>query len=85
MREGAHDAPSSCFRDKSFYIDFPDFARILDQWLEREMFRLVVLFLVALWLLGLIIDIGGILIHMLLVIAAIILILNILNGRRSMV
>jgi len=49
------------------------------------MFWLVVLFLVALWLLGLVVNIGGGLIHMLLLVAAIVLVFNILDVRRRAV
>ena len=43
----------------------------------------VVVILVVLWLLGLVFQIGGGLIHILLVIAAIVLIYNLVTGRRS--
>jgi hypothetical protein len=39
--------------------------------------------LVVLWLLGLVARIGGGLIHLLLLIAAIIILVNLLRGRRS--
>ncbi len=43
----------------------------------------IVLVLVALWLLGFIGDIGGNLIHLLLVVALIVLIYNLIVGRRG--
>ena len=39
--------------------------------------------LVVLWLLGLLGSVGGNLIHMLLVVAAVVLIFNLLSGRRK--
>jgi hypothetical protein len=42
----------------------------------------IIAILVVLWLLGLIVGIGGSLIHALLVIAVIVLIYNLLSGRR---
>jgi uncharacterized protein DUF5670 len=44
----------------------------------------IIVVLVVLWLLGLIGGIGGSLIHALLVIAAIVLIYNLVSGRRIM-
>ncbi|HEV2127085.1 MAG TPA: lmo0937 family membrane protein [Thermomicrobiales bacterium] len=38
---------------------------------------------VVVWLLGLLLDIGGSLIHVLLIIAAVILIYNMITGRRA--
>ena len=43
----------------------------------------IILILLALWLLGIIGGVGGSLIHALLVIAAIVLIYNLLSGRRA--
>ena len=43
----------------------------------------VLVVLVVLWLLGLVMNIGGPIIHVLLVIAAIILIYNLIAGRRT--
>ncbi len=43
----------------------------------------IVLILVALWFLGLLGNIGGSLIHLLLVVALIVFIVNHLNGRRA--
>jgi hypothetical protein len=45
----------------------------------------VVVVLVVLWLLGLVIHIGGGLIHLLLVVALIVLLYNLFVGRRSRV
>lgn len=47
------------------------------------MVRTIIIILVVLWLLGLIGNIGGNLIHTLLVIAAIVLIYNLVTGRRA--
>ncbi len=43
----------------------------------------IVAVLVLLWLLGLIASIGGAFIHLLLVIAVVVLIVQLLNGRRG--
>ena len=43
----------------------------------------IIVILVVLWLLGLIGNIGGSLIHALLVIAAIVLVYNLVTGRRA--
>jgi Family of unknown function (DUF5670) len=43
----------------------------------------IVVILVLLWLLGLVGGIGGSMIHALLVIAAIVLVYNLLSGRRA--
>ena len=45
----------------------------------------IIALLVALWLLGLIAGVGGNLIHLLLVIAAVILIYQLITGRRVVV
>jgi hypothetical protein len=44
----------------------------------------IVVILVVLWLLGLVANIGGGLIHALLVIAVIIMVVNLLRGRRAL-
>ena len=44
---------------------------------------LVIVVLVALWLLGLVANVGGGLIHLLLVIALIVIVVNLLTGRRA--
>jgi hypothetical protein len=49
------------------------------------MLWVIFVILLALWLVGLIAHIGGALIHILLVIAAIVLIINLFTGRRSIV
>jgi hypothetical protein len=41
--------------------------------------------LLVLWALGLVANVGGSLIHLLLVIAAVVLIVNLLTGRRTVV
>lgn len=43
----------------------------------------IVVILVVLWLLGLVANIGGGLIHALLVIAVIVMVVNLLQGRRA--
>ena len=43
----------------------------------------IVVVLVVLWLLGFSLHVGGALIHLLLVVALIILVLNLVTGRRS--
>jgi hypothetical protein len=43
----------------------------------------IVVILVVLWLLGLLVHIGGSLIHLLLVIAVIVVIINLIQGRRG--
>jgi hypothetical protein len=43
----------------------------------------VIVVLVALWLIGLVANIGGGLIHILLVIALIVIVVNLLTGRRA--
>jgi Family of unknown function (DUF5670) len=44
----------------------------------------IVVILVVLWLLGLVANIGGGLIHLLLVIALIVIAVNLLQGRRAL-
>ncbi len=44
----------------------------------------IIVILVVLWLLGFITHVGGGLIHLLLVIAVIVLIINLLQGRRGL-
>ena len=43
----------------------------------------IIVILLVLWLLGLLVHIGGSLIHLLLVIAVIVLIINLLQGKRG--
>lgn len=45
----------------------------------------ILVILLVLWLLGLIANVGGSLIHLLLVVAAIVLIINFFSGRRTVV
>jgi hypothetical protein len=52
---------------------------------EKTMLWTIIAILVVLWLLGLIGHIGGGLIHLLLVIAAIVLIFQLISGRRAVV
>ena len=44
----------------------------------------IVVILLVLWLLGLLVHIGGSLIHLLLVIAVIVVIINLIQGRRRL-
>ena len=44
----------------------------------------IVVILVVLWLLGLLVHIGGSLIHLLLVIALIVVIIDLIQGRRGL-
>ena len=44
---------------------------------------LVIVVLVALWLIGLVANVGGGLIHLLLVVALIVIVVNLLTGRRA--
>ncbi len=43
----------------------------------------ILVIIVAVWLVGLLLDIGGSLIHLLLVVALIILVYNLITGRRG--
>jgi hypothetical protein len=43
----------------------------------------VIVILLVLWLVGLLAHIGGALIHLLLVVAAIVLVFNLISGRRT--
>ena len=45
----------------------------------------ILVILLVLWLIGLLSHVGGGLIHLLLVVAAIVLIFNLLSGRRTVV
>lgn len=49
------------------------------------MLWIIVVVLVVLWLLGLVANVGGGLIHALLVIAAVVVVVNLLRGRRALV
>ncbi len=44
----------------------------------------IIVILIVLWLLGFIAHVGGALIHLLLVIAVVVLIINLIQGRRSL-
>jgi hypothetical protein len=50
---------------------------------RRVMVQTIIIILIVLWLLGLIGNIGGSMIHALLVIAAIVLVYNLVTGRRA--
>jgi hypothetical protein len=52
------------------------------QW-ETEMLRTVVAVLLILWLLGFYLHIGGALIHVLLVAGLVVLVINLVSGRRT--
>jgi hypothetical protein len=52
-------------------------------WEVRNMLWTILVILLVLWLLGLIGHIGGGLIHLLLVVAAIVLVINLVSGRRG--
>jgi len=52
---------------------------------EMHMLWTVFAILLVLWLLGLIGNIGGGLIHLLLVVAVVVLLFNLLSGRRTVV
>ncbi len=51
--------------------------------LEEIMLWTIFAILVVLWLLGMVGGVGGSLVHLLLVIAAIVLVFNLVSGRRS--
>jgi hypothetical protein len=51
---------------------------------ERNMLWTIFVILVVLWLLGFTLHIGGALIHILIVIAVIVLIINLVTGRRAL-
>lgn len=44
----------------------------------------IVVILVVLWLLGLVVNVGGGLVHLLLVIALIVIVVNLVQGRRPL-
>ena len=46
------------------------------------MLWVILVLLIVLWLLGLVVKVGGALIHLLLVVALVILVINLLSGRR---
>lgn len=53
--------------------------------LEVTMLWTILIILLVLWLLGLLGGVGGSLIHLLLVIAAIVLVFNLISGRRKVI
>jgi hypothetical protein len=58
--------------------------RLPGNWLgERSMLWTIIVILFILWLLGFSFHVGGSLIHLLLVIAVIVLIFNLITGRRG--
>ena len=44
----------------------------------------IIVILLVLWLLGLVVHVGGSLIHVLLVVAVVVLIINLIQGRRGL-
>jgi uncharacterized protein DUF5670 len=50
---------------------------------EDSMLWTIIVILLVLWLLGLLTHVGGGLVHLLLVIAAVVLVINLLTGRRA--
>ena len=58
---------------------------VLKKGRENKMLWTILVILLVLWLLGLIGGVGGGLIHLLLVIAAIVLIIQLVTGRRTVV
>ena len=56
----------------------------LREW-EVDMLWTILVVLMILWLLGFSLHIGGGLIHLLLVVALVVLVINLLSGRRSAV
>jgi hypothetical protein len=50
---------------------------------ERDMLWTIFVVLAILWLLGFSLHVGGGLIHLLLVVALVILVINVVSGRRS--
>jgi uncharacterized protein DUF5670 len=75
-----------CFQ-KTWQVDGP-----LDKWADGSftqpkgipMLWTIVIILVVLWLLGSLVHIGGSLINLLLVIAVIVVIINLIQGRRGL-
>ena len=55
------------------------------EWGVKTMLWTVFVILLVLWLLGLLTNVGGGLVHLLLVVAAIVLIFNLFSGRRTVV
>jgi hypothetical protein len=53
--------------------------------MEVDMLWTIFVVLLILWLLGFSLHIGGALIHLLLVVAVVVLVINLLSGRRSAV
>jgi hypothetical protein len=60
-------------------------AKIPDPYFQKEIDMLwtILVILLVLWLVGLLAHVGGGLIHLLLVIAAIVLVINLLTARRA--
>jgi uncharacterized protein DUF5670 len=50
---------------------------------ESEMLWTILVILLVLWLVGLLTHVGGGLIHLLLVVAVVVLVINLLTGRRA--
>jgi hypothetical protein len=67
--------------ETNFWIDGP---RKFNSTERNSMLWTIVIILVVLWLLGFLGHVGGSLIHLLLVIAVVILIINLVQGRRGL-
>jgi hypothetical protein len=52
-------------------------------WEENNMLWTIMVVLLVLWLLGFSLHVGGALIHLLLVVAVVVLVINLLGGRRA--
>ncbi len=69
---------------RKFQVDEKHRHRI-DHRLSQDMLWTIFVVLLILWLLGFSLHIGGALIHLLLVVAVVVLVINLLSGRRSAV
>ena len=68
----------------SFFAGQPHCCRYIPDSSLKNMLYTLVAVLVVLWLLGFIAHVGGGLIHLLLVVAVIVLIINFITGRRGL-
>jgi hypothetical protein len=64
-------------------LDFELLETHIFSWRELKMLWTILVILLVLWLLGLLTHVGGGLIHLLLVVAVVVLIINLLTGRRA--
>jgi hypothetical protein len=70
---------------KNLYAQFDPRARSkVNQLKGKHMLWTIFVILLILWLLGFVLHFGGGLIHLVLVIAVIVLIVNLISGRRSL-